>query len=241
MADAIGHLSGTARERREFLRWGVAGLVVLGSGAWTAQAASTPSNVAAAGPTVRFTLFAARPIADLGFSPRPGAAVQRVAFYPTARSARYEFHGRMPLQFVDAASGDVVAEVTIPPEIREPLLLFTPAEAQASGKLRYQVAVLDDSAAHHPAGALVVVNLSGLALTGTLNDEAISVKAGLNPPVNIPRGAKLSFRTTFKGRAFPAYSGEVKLARNERGLLILFPPFYPGSLEVQARLLVDRR
>lgn len=147
----------------------------------------------------------------------------------------------MPVQFVDTASGEVVAEATIPPEIREPLLLFTPAEAGAAAKLKYQVAVLDDSVAHHPIGALVILNLSGLALTGMLNDEPVTVKSGLNAPLTLARPAKLGLRTTFKGRAYPAYSGDVKLARNERGLLILFPPFYPGSLEVQARLLIDRR
>ena len=30
------------------------------------------------------------------------------------------------------------------------------------------------------------------------------------------------------------------LGRNERALLILFPPFYTGSLEVQSRLLIDQ-
>lgn len=271
MADAVRPVSAHARSaRRDFLRLIFGGAIALAAGASSRAAASNSpatssaksaansaaasanssaatsspgagATSSAAGPAVRFVAFSARPIADLGFAPRLGIAPQRVQFYPTARSARYEYRGRMPVSFVDTASGEVVAEATIPPEIREPLLLFTPADAAAGGKLRYKVSVLDDSVAHHPAGALAIVNLSGLALTGTLDDQPVAVKPGLNAPVNLSRPAKLALRTTFKNRAYPAYSGEVKLARNERGLLILFPPFYPGSLEVQARLLIDRR
>ena len=45
-----------------------------------------------------------------------------------------------------------------------------------------------------------------------------------------------------KSRASPTDTVErlVALERNERALLILFPPFYKGSLEVQSRLLVDQ-
>jgi len=32
----------------------------------------------------------------------------------------------------------------------------------------------------------------------------------------------------------------VLLKKNERALLLIFPPFYKGSFEVQTRLLVER-
>ena len=37
-----------------------------------------------------------------------------------------------------------------------------------------------------------------------------------------------------------AYPGKEFFAANERALLLLFPPVYQGSLEVQSRLLIDR-
>lgn len=196
------------------------------------------------GPTqqVRFTVFSARPIADVAYAARAGAAPQKVTFYPTARSPRYEYRGGMPLRFVDPTSGEVVAEVIIPPEIREALLLFSVASGEAagkSGKLRYQVAVLDDSAARHSAGGLAIINLSGLELSGTLGKEAVTLRAGLNPTVAIGRAAKVSLRTSVKGRSYPAYANTVQLAPRERALLILFPPYAKGSVEVQTRLLVD--
>ena len=51
--------------------------------------------------------------------------------------------------------------------------------------------------------------------------------------------AKIALRTSAGGRSYQAYAGALQLKRNERALLILFPPFYKGSHEVQSRLLVD--
>jgi hypothetical protein len=199
-------------------------------------------------PSVRFTVFSVKPIADLSFAARAAAAPQKLVFQPTARSPRYEYRGAMPLYFVDATSGAVVAEANIPPNIHDALLLFTPMESASPVKtekgsvapLRYQVAVLDDAAARHGPGALAILNLSGLALSGTVNNERVTLKAGLNPTLAVGRSAKVTLSTAFKNRTYQSYANTVTLGRNERALLILFPPFYKGSLEVQSRLLIDQ-
>lgn len=209
-----------------------AGLMAL---AVTSVAPAQPSLQA-----VRFTVFSSRPIADVMFAPRAGATPQKVVFYPTARSPRYEYRGVMPLRFVDATSGSVVAEANIPPEIRDPLLLFSPIEgAPATGGLRYRISVLDDSTLRHGPGGLVIINFSGLALSGTVNQETVTLKPGLNPTLTVGRSAKITLRMTLKNKTYQSYADTVQLARNQRALLILFPPFYKGSLEVQSRLLVD--
>ena len=196
---------------------------------------------------LRFAVFSSKPIANFSFAPRAAAAPQKIVFYPTARSPRYEFRGAMPLRFVDSATNSVVAEATIPPEIRDALLLFTaiapvPADStgsrQASG-LRYQVAVLDDGVARHAAGGLAIINLSGLALAGTVGNQAVTLTAGLNPTLTVGRAAKIAFRTTLKNRSYQSYADTLQRSGKERALLILFPPFYKGSFEVQSRLLVD--
>jgi hypothetical protein len=46
-------------------------------------------------------------------------------------------------------------------------------------------------------------------------------------------------RTTVKNRTYQAYVGNIELGKNERALLLLLPPFYRGSPEVQSRLLID--
>lgn len=208
-------------------------------------AAATASAQTSAGvQSVRFTVFSAKPIADVAYAPRPGAAPQKLAFYPTARSPRYEFRGAMPLRFMDSTSGDVVAEATIPSDMRDALLLFTPIEAPAAdakkkSSLRYQVAVLDDGVARHAAGGLAIINLSGLSLSGTVNKENVTLRAGLNPTMSVGRSAKITLRTTFNKRTYQSFAATVPLTARQRALLILFPPFYKGSLEVQSRVLVD--
>jgi hypothetical protein len=188
---------------------------------------------------VRFTVFSAKPIEGLSFVPRANAPAVKLAFYPTARSPRYDYRGPMPLRFVDAESGAVVAEATIPVGISDALLLFSPAAATA-GKLRYQIAVLDDGVARHGSGGLAIINLSGLALSGTVNKEAVTLQPGLNPTLKVGPAAKIVLQTQSKGRTYQAYAGAAALKATERALLILFPPFYQGSLEVQSRLLVDQ-
>ncbi|MBL9202808.1 MAG: hypothetical protein JNL39_20010 [Opitutaceae bacterium] len=201
-----------------------------------------PALWAQAGPpAVRFTVFAAKPITNLSFVPRPNAPPQKLQFFPTARSARAEYRGAMPLRFTDSESGEVVAEAAIPAGMIDVLLLFSPlASAPKSGGLRYQIAVLDDSAARHAAGGLAIINLSGLALSGTVNKENVALQPGLNPTVTVGRGATIALKTQFKGRTYQSYTGTAALKAGERVLLILFPPFYAGSLEVQSRLLVDQ-
>lgn len=240
MAYARGYLTTAVLPRSTRRAWfGVVFLI-----GWAGLAAAVPPAVPAqapvAGQAVRFTVFAAQPIKDVAFAPRAKATPQTVQFYPTARSPRYEYRGAMPLRFVDATTGAVVAEATIPPGLRDPLLLFSPIESAAAGGMRYQIAVLDDGAARHGAGGLAIINLSGLALSGTVNAEKITLQAGLNPTLPVGRAAKIALSTVFKGRTYHAYTATATLGRNERALLILFPPFYKGALEVQSRLLVDQ-
>lgn len=188
---------------------------------------------------VRFTAFCTRPATGLTFFPRAAGAAQPLVFYPTARSPRYDYRGAMPLRIVDAQTGTVVAEATVPPAIADALLVLVPNEPAPTAGLRYRVFVLDDSAARQASGTLAIINLSGLALSGTLGEHALTFADGLNPALPVSRAAKLTLRTPFKARTYQAYAGEIALAKGERALLLLLPPFYKGSLEVQSRLLMD--
>mgnify|MGYP000529200511 CR=1 FL=1 len=101
------------------------------------------------------------------------------------------------------------------------------------------IAVLDDSAARHGASGLVIINFSGLALGGTVGTQAVTLRPGLNPSLTIGRSAKITLHTRLKERSYQSYAHTLALSGAERALLILFPPFYKGSVEVQARVLID--
>ncbi len=187
-------------------------------------------------PVLRFTVFSAKPIEGLSYVPRAGAPAQKLGFSTTSRSPVYEYRGAPPLRLVDA-TGAVVAEAVVPPEMREALLLFLPSTEK---NLRYKIAVLDDGPSARAPGGLSIINLSGFALSGTVGAENVTLQAGLNPALALgPTGGKVALVSQQKGKAYPSYTNTVKLNRGERGLLILFPPVYQGSFEVSSRLLID--
>lgn len=240
MAHAYRHLSIASLRRWIFSvgRSGSAGivaLILLGSGLH-AQIASPPPEV-----SVRFAVFSAKRIEGIAFFPRANASPQSLRFYPTARSPRYDYRGTMPLRFVDPADGSVVAEAVIPPGVRDALLLFSTWDSPGRpAGMRYRIAVLDDGAVRHGPGGLAIINFSGLQLAGTVNEEEIAVSAGLNPTLRVDASATIALTTRFKGRVYQSHVSTVSLGPHERALLILFPPFYPGALEVQSRLMVDQ-
>jgi len=247
MADALGHLI-VGRQNRRILavsRFGQhltisASLALLGVGAGLFGQTTPP------GQFVRFTVFSARPISDIAFVGRATGGPQKIVFESTTRSPRYEHRGPMPLKFVDVNSGATVAEANIPPNIHDALLLFAPVESGegkanvAGARLRYQVSVIDDSAVRHAAGGLAILNLSGLALSGTVNKERVTLKPGLNPTLAVGHAAEISLSTVARNRTYRTYANTVALRRDERALLILYPPYYKGSFEVQSRLLIDQ-
>ena len=204
---------------------------------------SCPANAQAPRPgelAGRFTVFSARPITDISFTPRTAAPKQKLVFYPTARSPRYDYRSAMPLRFYDETTGSVVAEAVIPLEMKDALLLFSPIEPAPVSGLRYRIAVLDETGLRSGPSGLTMINLSGLALTGTVGKDTVALEAGLNPTIALAAATKVVLRTSSKGRSIKSYEDTVLLKKNERALLLILPPFYKGSFEVQTRLLIER-
>jgi hypothetical protein len=188
--------------------------------------------------SVRFTVFSAHPVEGLGYRSANGATLP-LTFFPAARSTRSSYAGPAPIKFIDLASGAVVAEAEIPAAIPEPLLLFIALPALNARGLRYQVAVIDDSAAKLAPGHFAIVNLSGLNLTGTLDKTPLTLDRGLNLPLAFAPGASLRLYAMSRGTRVQSYADTLKTARGARLLLFLFPPARLGAVEVVSRALSD--
>ena len=229
---------GSPRARVCFALWIFAVGVILAALPSPAAGAAAPVS----GPLVRFTVFGLRPAGEVAFVPKPGASPQAIRFYPTARSPRYEYRGSSPLRFIDPETNAVVAEAVVPPGAGEVLILLSPSaiDGKAAGARRFEVTMLEDTPARHPSGSLVIVNLSGLVLAGTVNERPVSPGPGPGAPLAVGRAAEVRLTTSAGTRRLQSYAGTIALARDERALLVLFPPFRAGSAEVQARLLVDK-
>ena len=188
--------------------------------------------------SVRFTVFSLRPIDGLVYLSATGAKLP-LKFNSIARSSRHTYNGVSPVKFLDSETGGVVAEAAVPPEMREPLLLFTELSTPSPRGLRYQVSVIDDSAAKLGAGHLAILNLSGFKLAGALDKTELTVEEGLNSPVPFNRQAKLTLFVSVRGTRVQSYSEVIAPPKSSRLLLILFPPTRKGALELQSRALSD--
>jgi len=182
-------------------------------------------------------VFAADPVSGVAFSSHADAEPVTLQFYPTARSPVYSYVGRDPITFCDRETGEVVAEVRPPADLRRALFLFSALPQRGADGLRYRVQVLEDSEQHMPAGTLVILNASGLELSGVIDGRTLTLREGLNEPSRVGETAEVLLQTRFRGRVFQSFADKISLGPTGRALLILLPPYRPGTLEVQFRLL----
>lgn len=201
--------------------------------AWSAGALRGASPAV----TLRFTVFSPRPPGEAAYVAAPGQAPTRLRFYPLARSPRYDYRGPAPLRFIAPRDLALLAEAEIPAGLTSALIILLSDEKVAG---RWRTIVLDDGDARFRAGQLVLVNLSGLELEGTLNERPLKPVPGSNPPLPVPRTSQLVLRTSARGATYQALTTELNLAEGERALLLLLPPLRAGTFAVQHRLLVDR-
>jgi hypothetical protein len=207
--------------------------------ALSAPAIAKPTPEAAR--QLTFTVFAPEPIEGLAYTPQPGAPPLALAFYPTARSARHTYRGPAHLEFIDSASGRVRAEISLPARVKNALFILFPVAATGSGAARYRILTLDDDPSHHEPSTLRILNLSGLELSGTVNRRQITLHADTDNPIRVDGAATIELRTQFRGRSYQAYAETIRFEPSGRGLLLLLPPYRPGALEVQSRVLLDVR
>ena len=189
---------------------------------------------------IEFSVYAQERLRNIGFESTDGA-YHEVTLYSGSRSDRFRVRGGV-LRFTQGGAEDrriAVAEVDatlLPPE---GLIVFVPTGStrrSEKASRRFDFHVVDDSVRQCPVGHLRVLNLSGFDLEGRLGDVSFGLAAGaVSPAAKVGAGLRVEIFAR-KGRtAF--YEPDLSLEENERGLLILFPPFLSGSIEVQPRLL----
>jgi hypothetical protein len=130
-----------------------------------------------------------------------------------------------------------LAEAEIPAGVVSALIVLLPEEKAAG---RWRAIVLEDGETRFRPGQLVILDLSGLELEGTLNERPLKLSAGPNPARPSPRNAQLVLRTRSRGASYQALAMDWTVAEGERALLLLLPPLRAGTFTVQHRLLIDR-
>lgn len=202
-----------------------------------------------------FSVMAADRMRDVGYAvlrpearskPRPVAADYEIIplrISSQGRSDLYEFDGPLPLRFVATASdGEGVRATKMLASISErpppeALVLLSP-DPLDDGKLRAQV--LDDTPAAFPARNVRVVNLSGMRVEGQLDERRFVTDANRAtiPPQVVGSSVRLGVAYERLGRPVVVFDQSIRLAANERVLLVFLPPFREGA-DVRVRVVRD--
>lgn len=197
------------------------------------------AGVPAATEPLRFTVWAFAVPPPLALAPGDtGAAPVPLQFHPSTRSPVYEWAGADVLRFVELETGRVVAEARVPAELKRVLLIFAPMRDAAS-RLRYQVLVMDDSERGLPKHSLCVLNCSGWALRGSAAGQSREFSPGLSAAIPAGGAVQVQLSAHVRGRWWQSHASQFELGPSQRALLVVLPPYYPGSPEVQVRRLVD--
>lgn len=212
-------------------------------------ALAAAGGAAGAGPPaaaeVDFTVFSPEPIEGLAYRATADAVLTCLVFQPTARSRRYHYAGPRHFTLYASPPPDArqnVAEtenagVDLPAGAGEVLLLIRRAGSSSGRAGSWRVQAFDESL--FPDATVSVLNFSGLELRGSIGDRAAVLPDGAQAAAPAGRVTEVDLRTPLNGRLYRSCTIAVTLSGGRRGLLLLFPPFHPGSIEVQTRLLSD--
>jgi hypothetical protein len=158
-----------------------------------------------------------------------------LTMFPGAKSATYEYVGNGVMQIVETATRRPVSVVEFPEDMTDAFLILQ----SVAGAQRLKAIVLDDSVTKHRLGQLVVLNLTGHELSGTLGRRQVRLPTGYSGPFDVGPSVKISMTRMLNSRSYHVYGDTIKVPRDSRAILLLLPAVYRGSVEARVALLVD--
>lgn len=179
-----------------------------------------------------------------------------LSFKTSGRSQAYAYEGPNPLVFFEeepapsvedplAMRRTPVAQLPIPAGVDEVLILFYRNPQYPESRMKYRLRAIDVRADSIPAGHISIFNSTRQKLLGAIGEEVepgdpgvLEVVPGINRPVPIhPKGSvKLAFE--FKNEGWQrVYENTFECQSDERLLLVIFPPRFPGSADLGGKLI----
>lgn len=211
--------------------------------------------------SIDFSVFSYRRPDDIKYF-TDAETSKEISFYSGARSPEYAYEGAPVITFFKEFEVDPVfdpkengnpenleplieripvGQAIIPEGVKNALLVFFPSRSRDAGKAGkyYNIFVIDDSSSALRESQMLVLNASGINLVSKVDAESFVAGPGLHGPFRLSGLTKIQMATRVRDELIQAFLGEVELDAGERAILILYPPKLRGSVEVQARLLVD--
>ncbi|MFT4901717.1 MAG: hypothetical protein ACI81V_000992 [Lentimonas sp.] len=200
--------------------------------------------------SIQFNVYAQSAANQLVYQPvepppqgrMPLTELKAIQSHPLARTGPYPFKGGDRIDFYNATTHSMEAQVRIPPHSNHWLLVFTknPYYQKKSGALKYRILPVDERSLNRPANQVVFLNLSNLDLTGLLNQQQLQLPAGQSSPY--PVNGQTSIQLWIgprKQRSPCAWLKNCNFQSGQRPLILLFAPILSGSGDLDVRQLSD--
>jgi hypothetical protein len=177
----------------------------------------------------------------------------RTGFRTSGRSLQYEYTGPMPLIFFEEEPAPTpqdpegvrrtpVARANLPPETSEVMFLFNRNPDYPDVGTKYSVQWVNLDTAEIPAGHVTIFNTLGITMQGAVGQETrgetLTIAPGINPPLHIQPQASVVLALESKAKGLiRIYKDTINCGPDERILLLIFPPRFPGSHNVGSKLI----
>lgn len=185
-----------------------------------------------------------------GYESEAGYEYFPVRFRSQGRSVYYCYKGPPMLAFYRQQGNgewEKVADVEFSQVSGEPLLLLFTENEQRMGADDYVIHVLPDGEKSQPPEHLTIYNTMGISFHAMLRREGEKVVSdswhivpGMNKPIPLNGVADLKVGLYLKEGLFHELLEErLSMTKNERILLILFPPSIKGGMNIRGMLIRD--
>jgi hypothetical protein len=179
-----------------------------------------------------------------------------LAFKTSGTSDLYTYEGPMPLVFFEeearptpenpsAVFRKPVAQISLPPDSEQVLLLFAPQLAATENTYLYHVVSVNVRPSSIPVGHISIFNFTKQNFFGSIGEKikkgdpnVIEIVPGINRPVPIqPKGTVRLIFEFGNEEWVKVYENVFECDSGERLLLIIYPPRVSGSLNLSGRLI----
>lgn len=178
----------------------------------------------------------------------------RTGFPTSGLSRRYEYHGPMPITFfyeniiyledgTERIQRTPVAQVHLPEDQSEIMLIFFPNTNYPDVGLKYNVQWIDIRKEVLPPGHLAIYNTTEVSFLGALgrpnNRQTTTViRPGLNKPASIyPRASLLIAILDEVDELIQLYENTFECDTSQSLLFVIFPPSIQGTIHLGGKLV----
>ncbi|MDF3130348.1 hypothetical protein P0Y35_14165 [Kiritimatiellaeota bacterium B1221] len=179
---------------------------------------------------------------------------KQTGFRSSGRSLKYAYKGPAKIIFFEetpaptpsnpkTVSRKIVGVSNVPSGVTDVLFLFTLNKPAPEQGYKYNIQWIDTSDANFPPGHVTIYNTLPLEFKGVLGKKGekgkvIEVSPGMNPPFSFHPEVKiiLTLKSENDG-ILRVYEDNIIGRKDDRILLVLFPPRFPGSINIGSKII----